>query len=294
MRVLVTGSAGRVGRYVVPALMEAGHDVFAFDLVTGGDVRDADAVAAVVREVDAIVHLAAVAGGVEGGHAELLATNVAGTSNLLGAAVGTSVRRFVYASSVNALGVFMGLRAPDYLPIDDDHPCYGTSPYGVSKLLGEEVCDLATRTAGLSTICLRIPRVIEPGQYSASSARYAEGHGWEYGAFIDARDIGRAVLRAVDASFEGHARVLVGSSDTMGVTPPIQVADRLFPLVPWTSRVEFEADPWRSLVRTDRAQLLLGWSPAHTWAANVHVSTPSRRSLPSRVLRGVHARRTRG
>jgi UDP-glucose 4-epimerase len=295
VRVLVTGSSGNVGRYVVPTLVEAGHDVIAFDLVTGGDVRDADAAAAVVCKVDAIVHLAAVAWDFKGGDAEVLATNVGGTSNLLAAAVGSRVRRFVYASSVNALGVFMGLRAPDYLPIDDDHPCYGTSPYGISKLLGEELCALATRTTGLSTICLRLPRVIEPGQYSVADARYTEGHGWEYGAFIDARDVARAMLRAVDVSFKGHERVLVGSSDAMGVTPPIQIADRLFPLVPWTSRVEFEADLWRPLVRTERAQALLGWSPAHAWTATVDVSPPPRRSLPSRVLRRVRATlRTRG
>jgi UDP-glucose 4-epimerase len=285
VNVLVTGSSGRVGRHVVPALEGGGHDVVAFDLVCGNDVRDPEAVRAAARGVDAIVHLAVAAhnGGVD--PATLMATNVTGTVNALEAAVANGVPRFVHASSVNALGVFLGLRAPDYLPIDDDHPCYATSPYGISKYLGEEFCARASRTTGMSTICLRMPRVVDPHEYAAVAAEHLEHCAWEYGAFLDARDAATVVHRAVNVVFEGHARVLVTGPDAMGVTPPVLLADRLLPDVPWKDRASFEADRSRPLVRTERAQALLGWTPVHSWAANV-AGTPVRgRVLRRRMLR---------
>jgi len=162
VKVLVTGSSGVVGRYSVAALQEAGHAVAPFDLVDGHDVRDPGAVERATRDADAVLHLAALGVSSAVRAPEMVATNVDGTRTVLAAATRSGVRRFVYASSVNALGVFLGLRAPDRLPIDDDHPCYATSPYGVSKLLGEELCAESTRTSGMSTICLRIPNVVEP------------------------------------------------------------------------------------------------------------------------------------
>jgi hypothetical protein len=96
----------------------------------------------------------------------------------------------------------------------------------------------------------------------------------------------------VEVPFEGHERVLVAGTDAMAVTPPFRVADRLFPTMPWTAREEFEADPWRPLVRTERARGLLEWSPVHTWAANADTSTRRRRgSSPLTVWRNKRAAR---
>ncbi len=285
----MTGSAGVVGRYSVAALERAGHEVAPFDLVAGQDVRDPAAIEAAARGADGVVHLAVI--GVTHGatEAELMATNVDGTRNVLAAAARSGVRRFVFASSVNALGVFLGLRAPDRLPIDDDHPCYATSPYGISKLLGEELCAASTRTTGMGTICLRIPTVVEPDGYSPARAENSERGVWEYGFFIDARDLGDVITRAVETPTVEHARVLVGSADAMRTaTPPIDIADRLYPDVPWTDRGEFEASPSRPLVRTDRARELLAWTPVHTWSANVATAQRGlRHRRPVRALRKV-------
>jgi nucleoside-diphosphate-sugar epimerase len=295
VKVLVTGSSGLVGRYAVAALEQRGHEVAPFDLVAGNDVLDPVAVEAAALEIDAVVHLAVIGHTRDATPAEMMATNVDGTRNVLAAAARRGARQFVYASSVNALGVFLGLRAPDYLPIDDDHPCYSTSTYGISKLLGEELCAATTRTTGMSTICLRIPNVIEPDGYSTARAAESERGIWEYGYFIDARDLGTAISCAVDAMTDEHERVLLGSSDAMRTcTPPIEIADRRYPGVRWTDRDEFAADPSLPLVRADRARELLGWSPVHTWAENVAPARPrGRRPLRARVMGKVRAIRPR-
>src|SRR3990172_2050981 len=77
MKVLLTGAVGNVGLYTVDALLEAGHDVVAFDLessrarrfaskldprvrVAWGDVIDPASLGAALEGVDAVVHLAAI------------------------------------------------------------------------------------------------------------------------------------------------------------------------------------------------------------------------------------------
>ncbi|MDZ8240137.1 MAG: NAD-dependent epimerase/dehydratase family protein [Nostoc sp. ChiQUE01a] len=62
------------------------------------------------------------------------------------AAAQAKVKRVVFFSSVDALGIFKGERKPDYLPLDDNHPCYPTTPYAVSKRLGEEMCRYFTNS----------------------------------------------------------------------------------------------------------------------------------------------------
>jgi len=49
----------------------------------------------------------------------------------------------------------MGEGRPEYLPVDDDHPARPRSPYGLSKLLAEDVCRYFTETAGMTTIGTR-------------------------------------------------------------------------------------------------------------------------------------------
>ena len=148
---------------MVEDLLRTGHEVAPFDLGDGSDVCDEAAVARAVTGVEAVVHLAAL--NEDTPATQIMATNVGGTWNVLSAAADQDIDRVVFASSVNSLGVFRGRRPPDYFPIDDDHPTYATSAYGVSKQLGEELCAMVSRTTGMTTICLRMPWVLVPGNY---------------------------------------------------------------------------------------------------------------------------------
>ena len=107
MKVLATGASGVLGRAVVRALQDAGHEVRtlqrrpsgvpgAEDLL--GSVTDPDATASAVAGVDAVVHLAAKVS-LAGDPGEFHAVNVEGTRTLLDAAAAAGVSRIVHVSS---------------------------------------------------------------------------------------------------------------------------------------------------------------------------------------------------
>jgi nucleoside-diphosphate-sugar epimerase len=120
--VLVTGAAGFVGSHMIPALLDAGHDIVALVRdadggqqvlrrlpeaqrsrvsVRTGDVTRPESLPAAVAGVDAVLHLVAVARDWDGG-ATLRLVNTEGTRNMLAAAADAGVRRFVH---LGALGV---------------------------------------------------------------------------------------------------------------------------------------------------------------------------------------------
>jgi nucleoside-diphosphate-sugar epimerase len=269
--VLVTGSEGLIGAELVQLLQAEEHEVVRFDLENGDDVLDAVAVRGAACDCEAILHLAAILDP----RAEadrVMAVNLLGTWNVLSAARVASCRRVVFYSSVNALGVFMGEQPPDYLPIDDDHPCRPRSTYGLSKLLAEEMCQRFTDMTGIVTICLRLPAVWSDAHYAKVDEarridpRYEWVPYWEYGAFLDVRDAAEVGHCALCCRVGGHARVLLCASDisSSGATS-LELAQRLYPDVPWRGGREYQRDPHTALVDTSRARTLLDWQPRHTW-----------------------------
>src|SRR5690606_10006840 len=100
--------------------------------------------------------------------------NLFGTWRLLEGAVQSRVSRVVFVSSVDVLGVFKGERAPDYLPLDDDHPCYPSTPYATAKRLAEVLCEDVHRTHGVETIVLRPPGVWTDETYAEIAALRAD------------------------------------------------------------------------------------------------------------------------
>jgi UDP-glucose 4-epimerase len=271
MRVLVTGSRGLIGSATVQRLQSESIEVVPFDIADGHDIMDAPSLATAAAGCDAIVHAAGGFGPRGGNEARTVTVNVTGNWNALTAAQQVGARRVVTFSSVNALGVFRGEAKPDYFPIDDDHPIRPPTAYGIAKRLIEEMCRCFTVTTGISTVCFRPPAVLGPARH----AKFAEARAadpttewtpfWEYGCFIDARDVAGAVLAALHWSEpHGHLTALICADDVTSPIPVRELARRLMPEVPWKSPEP--ADPNALLVRCDRAKQVLGWSPRYRWA----------------------------
>jgi len=272
MQVLVTGSQGRIGRYVQAQLEEAGHTVVSFDVAAGDDIRDPAAVRAAAQGCDGIVHLAAMLADPQDDPNAVMHVNLQGMWHVLTTAEALNIRRIVTFSSVNAMGIFIGESVPDFFPITEDHPCRPGRPYALSKYLGEEMCRLFSRRTGIATVCLRPPWVIHPENYGPLRQRWAENPEsewsplWEYGAFCDVRDIAAAAVLGLTCPDPGHARLLLCADDVMTSGPTSrELAAKIHPEVEWRGGDEYVREPFRALVDNSHAKAVLGWQPRYSW-----------------------------
>ncbi len=282
MRVLITGDKGTVGREVTGWLADAGDIVCGFDIVDGRDVLDLGALQPAVNANDIVVHLAAVDdpdplaedlpaelwNRTEATPEAVVAVTVLGTLNVLQAAKAAGHQRVVVMSSVDALGIFLGQRAPDYLPIDDGHPSYPRTPYALAKRTAERMCASFTENTGISTICLRPPGIWTAKIFESVRQRWAEDPMndrrpyWEYGAFIAIEDVAQAIWCAIHNPFHGHAVLNISSDDAaLSEQTSIQAARSIHPAVPWRGGAEYEQDPFRTLLDNETAKRVLGWTP---------------------------------
>ena len=162
MRILVTGSAGFVGRWLTEELRANGHvPVESSDL----DVTDSGAVHALILQEmpDAIAHLAAISFAPEAAAniEESLEVTLGGTVNVLEA-----VRRLPNPASVLIAGSseVYGAPAPDSLPLTEKSPLAPATPYALSKLAQESVgLSYATRY-GINMVITRSFNHTGPGQ----------------------------------------------------------------------------------------------------------------------------------
>ncbi len=265
MKVLLTGDRGRLGPAARDSLAGAGHEVSGFD-VDRGDILDAAAVRAALRGMDAVVHLAGLADDRAGAPEDVLTVNLLGTWNVLAGAQAEGVGRVVYASSGKALGMLE--REPDYLPVDDAHRGMPARPYGLSKWLAEEMCEVFTASTGIATICLRPVLVLDAEGYE----RFAgvtelplpeTAAAWHLGVFVDVEDVAAAIVASVECPEPGHARLLLCADDIASDRPSAELAAEHLPTVPWRDGEQVAGRA--ALIDCSAAKELLGWKPKHGW-----------------------------
>ncbi len=177
MRVLVTGGAGFIGHHLVSALLKRGDDVTVLDdystgqrkrldavrdriLVVEGDLRDPEAVRRATRDVEVVLHQAAIPSVARSTKDPLLtnSVNVDGTIQLMLACAGSGVRRVVAAGSSSVYG------ASPELPRRESQRPDPRSPYATSKLATEHYVHTLGELHGIDTVVLRYFNVFGPGQ----------------------------------------------------------------------------------------------------------------------------------
>ncbi len=273
-RVLLTGGSGLVGKKVAELLRDR-YEVVHFEARDPddglpwirGELRDSQSVERACRDVDAIVHVAALHGRTwdEAGDHVGFETNVMGTFNILEGARKGGAKRVVFTSSTWATGHSPVPRP--YLPVDEDVPGEPLEPYGLTKKLGEQMCRFFSEQHGFSTICLR------PGGISPEDAPLSAQFGFLFGG-VDVRDVAQAHALAVAAPEEiRHETINTLPDSPLCTVDPTQFLDDpvgcLEALRPGVRRL-IEGERVRLSLPAewftiDKARELLGYCPQHNF-----------------------------
>lgn len=282
MKVVITGSRGKVGRAATQALVDAGHDVLGVDRVSpvfdAGvavpgryqqvDLTDAGDAFAVTAGADAVVHVAAIPQPTGNPAHTVLQTNVMSTFNMIEAAVRFGVKRFVNISSESIVGNFFPERPflPDYAPVDEEHPLYPQDPYALSKLFGEQMMDAAVRRSDIKAISIRPSTVHNEDNYEVNlgpQVRDPSNLSANLWSYIDVYDLADAIVLATESDLPGHEVFYIASPDNAGGHDFAAMLKKYY-----GEQIEL-----RDLERVDsagisiaKARRLLGWNPTRSWS----------------------------
>jgi nucleoside-diphosphate-sugar epimerase len=274
VRVLVTGSSGRIGG-AVAARLALRHAVTGVDLVPGAltteiaDVADTGRIAALLPGVDAVVHTASlhVPDLARRSAADFRAVNVAATGRLLEAAGAAGVARFVYTSTTSLYGDAMLPEAGEAVWVTESLPPRPRDVYDETKLAAEEACRAAAR-AGLACVALRMSRCFPEDPRLVAAYRLHRG--------VDAEDVAQAHELALAAPAAGFGvfnvsaptPFLRGDCRRLFEDAAAVVRERL----PWAAE-EFARRGWQLPPSIDRVYVVeraieaLGYRPQQDLAA---------------------------
>jgi UDP-glucose 4-epimerase len=304
MRILVTGSRGKVGSATVDALHAAGHTVTACDLGSPvfeapapgaprymqADLTDAGHAFAVVRGHDAVIHAAAIPEPTRNPPHVVFQNNLMGVFNTLEAAIRFGVPRFVNVSSETVPGFFFAERAwlADYAPVDEAHPIRPQDPYATAKHFSEQLMDAAMRRSDIRCLTIRPSWVQWEGNYDTNlgpALRDPEGTAsagfWSY---IDVYDLADALALAAESELDTHEVFYIASPDNHANRPLAELIRHHH-----GDAVEIREPlprPDASGLSIAKAERLLGYAPTRSWRDYV--------SADGTLLDAARERRERG
>lgn len=289
MKLLVTGSAGTLGRALVTTFRRDGHSVTGLDRLAGpttdclATLTDRAALDAALRGIDGVVHTATLQKPHLATHArqDFLDTNLSGTLQLLEAAVAAGVRSFVFTSSTSTWGD--ALSPPVDEPaawITESVPARPRTLYGLTKTTAEDLCRLIHRDHGLPVVVLRTARFFERPDEAEAGRLGLDPRNLQVVEFLNRRVDLRDAVSAHRAALErapaiGFGRFIVSATSPFepddraalrGRAAEV-VAQRVPGAVGWLAALGWRVpdDLDRVYVNTE-ARTRLDWTPEHDFA----------------------------
>ena len=306
MKVLVIGGAGYIGSHVVKEMMKAGHEVTVFDnlssglrcnlfpkngFIYGNILIQADIEAAFAQGFDAFVHLAAfkAAGESMEKPEKYSVNNITGTINIMNAAVKYGCKKMIFSSSAAVFG------APEYLPMDEDHPKNPENYYGFTKLEIERFMAWYDKLKGMRFAALRyfnaagydpdgeirgleqnpqnlLPRGMEVAAGMKEGMKvfgndYDTRDGTCIRDYVHVTDLARAHVMALDYITKNDKSLTVNLGTEKGTTVKeiIEASRRITgKAIPAEDVERRPGDPACLYATSKRAKELLGWEPKYS------------------------------
>ena len=313
MKIGITGGAGYIASHIVRDLLESGHELVLLDnFVTGNpqNVPDSDSVILVqgdvgsepaldqflAHEMDTVFHFAALkaAGESMTDPVKYSANNVRGTFYLVERMVRAGVNNLVFSSSAAVYG------APQYVPIDEDHPKSPINYYGFTKLIMEQNLEWMSQRTDLRYASLRyfnaagydihgrvrglenqpqnlLPIVMEVAAGMRSNMQlfgrdYDTRDGTCIRDYIHTNDLSTAHILAMDYLRKEKQSLTVNLGSEQGLTVQ-EIVDEARKVtghpIPVEDAPRRPGDPASFIASATRAREVLGWRAKHSDATTL-------------------------
>jgi len=279
-RVVVTGGSGFIGTHVMRKL--GGQHIEAITLSRSGerpglvraDIRDRDAVEAILKPGDAVIHLANSTNPTtsESDRVRDVEENLVGTLQLLEACVKKGIVKFVFASSG---GTVYGI--PNAIPIPETHETNPISAHGAMKLAAEKYVQVYSAKYGFDYVLLRCANAYGPGQTGlqgqgiigrailaalANEPLEIWGDGSAVRDFVFVEDVAEALIRAAQSSLSTET-INIGMGNGTSLNEVVELVRRITgELLTVRYGPPRRFDVPASVLDIRKAETLLGWEPA--------------------------------
>lgn len=303
-KVFITGAGGFIGSHLTERLVNEGAKITAFvhynsrndygliELlppiikkqieVVGGDLKDSDAVIDAMEGAEYVFHLGAlIAIPYSYIHPrEVVETNVIGSLNIFNAARINKIKKIIHTSTSEVYG------SARYVPIDEQHPLQGQSPYSASKIGADKIAESFQRSFDLPIAIVRPFNTYGPRQSARAViptiiTQALDSNKVALGDLAPKRDL-TFVLDTVDGFLKVAAeKKTIGEVTNIGSGFEISIGDlakKIIKLTDSKAKIVHDAkrlrpkksEVGRLLADNRKAARLVGWEPRHSLDAGLN------------------------